>query len=34
VNQQHGGRAGRAVLHDVHVTIVKPHEPVVCVRVA
>src|SRR5262249_2916329 len=31
VDQQHGGRAGSAVLHDVDDTIVKPHEPVVCV---
>ena len=28
------GRARPAVLHDVHVTIVKPHEPVVSVRIA
>ena len=28
VDQQQGGRARLAVLHDVHVTIVKPNEPV------
>ena len=34
MDQQHGGRARLAVLHHVHVTIVKPHEPVVSVRIA
>ena len=34
MDQQHGGRARRAVLHDVHVTIVKPHEPAVSARIA
>ena len=28
------GRARPAVLHHMHVTIVKPHEPVVSVRIA
>ena len=34
MDQQQGGRARLAVLHDVHVTIVKPHEPVASVRIA
>jgi len=34
VDQQQGGHARFAVLHDVHVTIVKPHEPVLSVRIA
>jgi hypothetical protein len=34
VDQQQGGRARLAVLHDAHVTIVKPHEPVASTRVA
>jgi hypothetical protein len=34
VDQQQSGRAWLAVLHDVHVTIVKPNESVVSVRLA
>jgi hypothetical protein len=34
VNQQQRGRTRLAVRHDVHVTLVKPHEPVVSVRIA
>jgi len=34
VDQQQGGRCWLAVLRDMHVTIVKPHEPVLSSRVA
>jgi hypothetical protein len=34
VEQQHGGRARLAVLHEVHVTIVKPNETAAGIRIA